>query len=380
MKSKYFPYLILLSAFSVSGSAAYYSIFGLTKLFAGAYIPVLIMATTLEVSKLVIASSLHNYWNILNFAWKLYLIPALLVLMVITSAGIYGFLSNAYQITYNKDLNSFKKIEILELKKQSFINKKNEFTKEKEGLIQNISELRGAISNNNQQNVDRQTGIVIKTTSAQNRKSLESQITTSEKRRDILETNISNSIDSISKYEIDISKIKSSEDISSELGPLKYISKITGYSMDIVVNWFLLLLIGVFDPLAIILMVLALKILGLGRLRMPITEHIADNPPNNLKLPEIEIHPVVNKPDEPILINPQPISDNVLPDIDAESDQIQPKSKISKFIDNNLPEWLSDKLKSITGNDKVSKPPTLTDSQRRNMTSHEIKEFFKTYQ
>lgn len=369
MKSKYFPYLVLLSAFSVSGSAAYYSIFGLTKLFAGAYIPVLIMATTLEISKLVIASSLHRYWNTIGIMWKLYLIPALLILMIITSAGIYGFLSNAYQITYNKDLTSSKKIEVLELKKQSFIDKKNEFSIEKEGLIQNITGLRIAMSNNNQQDIDRKTGVVIKTTSAQNRKSLESQIATSESRRDILESRISNCIDSIMYYELNISKIKSSDEVSSELGPLKYISKITGQSMDIVVNWFLLLLIGVFDPLAIVLMVLALKILT-SSISSPILNNSAHAVPSAVQVlatDTVPIHENTNTPVDIIQSNDDPV---IIP---------EKESKISKFIDNNLPSWVSDKLNKLTNGNKIPKGPVLTDSQRRNMTSTEIQDFFKNY-
>ena len=100
-----FPALIALSALSVSASAAFYSISGLSKLFAGAAFAVIIMAASLEVAKLVIASLLYQYRKTLPFLLKAYLSIACVVLILITSMGIYGFLSAAYQDTANKEGN-----------------------------------------------------------------------------------------------------------------------------------------------------------------------------------------------------------------------------------------------------------------------------------
>jgi hypothetical protein len=97
-----FPTIIALSALSVSASAAFYSVSGLSKLFAGASFEVIIMAGSLEVAKLVIASLLYQYWNTLNKFLRTYLSIATVVLVLITSMGIYGFLSAAYQDTYRK--------------------------------------------------------------------------------------------------------------------------------------------------------------------------------------------------------------------------------------------------------------------------------------
>ena len=99
MKQKIFPFLIAFSALSVSASAAFYSISGLSKLFAGASLQVIIMASSLEVAKLVIASLLYQYWNSINKALRTYLVTAAVVLVLITSMGIYGYLSNAYQLS-----------------------------------------------------------------------------------------------------------------------------------------------------------------------------------------------------------------------------------------------------------------------------------------
>ena len=102
LKKGFLPFLIGFSAISVSGSAAFYSVFGLSKLFAGASTEVIIMAGSLEVAKLVTASLLYQYWDSINKILKYYLSLAVVILVLITSMGIYGFLSSAYQETFNK--------------------------------------------------------------------------------------------------------------------------------------------------------------------------------------------------------------------------------------------------------------------------------------
>ena len=99
MKKYIFPSVIALSALSVSASAAFYSVFGLSKLFAGASLEVIIMAGSLEAAKLVVASLLYQYWNDINKWLKYYLTLSVFILMIITSGGIYGFLSGAFQET-----------------------------------------------------------------------------------------------------------------------------------------------------------------------------------------------------------------------------------------------------------------------------------------
>ena len=99
MRERLFPLVIAFSALSVAGSAAFYSVFGLSKLFAGASTEVIIMAGSLEFAKLVSASLLYQYWDKINKVLKGYLMIAVFTLMIITSGGIYGFLSGAYQST-----------------------------------------------------------------------------------------------------------------------------------------------------------------------------------------------------------------------------------------------------------------------------------------
>ena len=102
---KLFPYVVLLAAFALAGSAAYYSVFGLSKLFSSQASAIIILAGTLEASKLITASYLHRYWTKISTAIKTYMMTAVFVLMCITSLGIYGFLVSAYQDTAYKMQN-----------------------------------------------------------------------------------------------------------------------------------------------------------------------------------------------------------------------------------------------------------------------------------
>jgi len=94
---KFFSKLVGLSALLIAGSAAFFSVFGLSKLFAGASLSVIIMAGSLEFGKLIAASFLYRYWDKINPLQKIYMTIATITLVLITSAGIFGFLSNAYQ-------------------------------------------------------------------------------------------------------------------------------------------------------------------------------------------------------------------------------------------------------------------------------------------
>ena len=96
-QSKSFNKLVGFSALSIAGSAAFFSVYGLSKLFAGAQLAVIIMAGSLEFGKLVAASFLYRYWKDINLLHKIYMTVATVILVLITSAGIFGFLSNAYQ-------------------------------------------------------------------------------------------------------------------------------------------------------------------------------------------------------------------------------------------------------------------------------------------
>jgi len=256
IKERIFPFIIALSALSVSASAAFYSVTGLSKLFAGASFAVIIMASSLEISKLVIASLLYQYWSKLNKILKVYLTIAAGVLIMITSAGIYGFLSSAYQETANKSSIVDNQIKLLETKKQSFSKIKSQYETEKQSITKNISSLRNALGNNTQSYVDT-AGRVITYSSSANRKAFERQLETAIGKDEKLTEKIQTLNDTIIQIETQIVETSSNSEVASELGPLKYLSNLTGTPMDKIINYLLLVIIFVFDPLAIALVIAA---------------------------------------------------------------------------------------------------------------------------
>jgi hypothetical protein len=258
MREKIFPFIIALSALSVSASAAFYSVFGLSHLFAGASTQVMIMAGTLEVAKLVVASLLYQYWGKINKLLRIYFILATVVLMVITSGGIYGYLSGAYQETATQSEFLDKQVAIIEMKQDRFGEQKSDLKIEKEAISKSISDLRIALSNPQQvQYIDRESGQLITTTSSSARSALQTELKTSIAERDITSQQLISITDSIALYDVKILDAQMGNETSRELGPLKYMAELTGMPMGSVVNWFMILIIFVFDPLAIAMVVAA---------------------------------------------------------------------------------------------------------------------------
>ena len=251
------PFIIALSALSVSASAAFYSVSGLSKLFAGASLEVIIMASSLEVAKLVIASLLYQYRKTLPKGLKIYLTSAAVVLVLITSMGIYGFLSAAYQETASKAGNIEAQVTLLETKRDNFEERLAGYNQEKESLNESISDLRAGLAGNKIQYKDRETGEIITTTSSSNRKAFERQLDQALDRQDILNEKIDDVSQSIFNLETEIVEVKTNDELAGELGPLKYLSGLTGVSMDKIINILLLVIIFVFDPLAIALVIAA---------------------------------------------------------------------------------------------------------------------------
>ena len=249
IKERIFPLIIALSALSVSASAAVYSVTGLSMLFAGASTAVIIMAASLEVAKLVIASLLYQYWNKLNKILRVYLTIAAAVLILITSAGIYGYLSSAYQKTADQTSIIDSRVASLETKKKLFEETRDNILKEK----QSIANLQGTLSQSSTtQYTDKKGNLVVRSNNAIIR-NIESASKSNEK----LSGKIDVINDSIFSLESKILEIKTTAIGESELGPLKFLSKLTGVAMDRIINWYILVIIFVFDPLAIALVIAA---------------------------------------------------------------------------------------------------------------------------
>jgi hypothetical protein len=254
-----FPALIALSALSVSASAAFYSISGLSKLFAGAAFAVIVMAASLEVAKLVIASLLYQYRKSLPFLLKAYLSIACIVLILITSMGIYGFLSAAYQDTANKEGNVEARIVLIETKRDNIKEQLVVYNEEKSSINEAVAELRKGLSNNKIQWRDKETGQIITSTSSRTRKALEKQLDQAIIRQTEINAKVDVLNEKIFEYETEIVETRIGDDSTSELGPLKYLSGLTGLPMDRIINYLLLTIIFVFDPLAIALVIAAFE-------------------------------------------------------------------------------------------------------------------------
>ena len=256
MKEKFLPWFLLFCALGLSGTAAYYSVVGLSVVFVGVALPVIIMGSFLEISKIAIATYLHDKWKETYGVLKIYLTIALVTLSLITSLGIYGLLSTGFQGNIAKLEINQKKIANVEVKKTRFIEIKNEQQKEKDVLDKDISKLRDGLSTNTTtQSVDRKTGQLITRANNANRKSFEDQLKLTTENRDKASIRIDAMNDSITKLDIEILNMESAELEGSELGSIKYISEISGWDIKQVANLFILLLIFVFDPLAITLVI-----------------------------------------------------------------------------------------------------------------------------
>jgi hypothetical protein len=208
-------------ALFVAAAAAYFSIYGLALIFSGAMIPVIIMASALEVGKLCATSVVYNYWKDLSYLMRGYLISAILVLMLITSGGIYGFLSSAYQQDQLPLEKITEKIKLLDIE----YNRKVGRLKQMDDIISSISS--NYISKRLEEKKQQRT------------------------EREQLATRI-NEIEN-EKLEISNKKIET----ESHIGPIIYIAKALNRTTDDAIHWLILLFVFAFDPLAVALTIVA---------------------------------------------------------------------------------------------------------------------------
>ena len=185
MNKKFLPWFLLFCAIGLSGTAAYYSVIGLSIIFSAVAIPVIIMGSFLEISKIAIATYLHDKWKETYGILKIYLTIALVTLSLLTSVGIYGLLSTGFQKNIaGLEINN-KVIENIEVKKTRFEEIKTDYQKEKSVLDKDITNLRTALSTNTTtQSIDRTTGQVVTRANGGNRKAFESQLKVAQENRD----------------------------------------------------------------------------------------------------------------------------------------------------------------------------------------------------
>lgn len=252
-------YAMLGLALAVAGCAAYFSVWGLSQLFAGASTAVIIMASVLEIGKLVTTTALHTYWNKLAKSLRVYLAISVCVLMLITSAGIYGFLSNAYQSTANKLEIHEGELGLLDAKKVGF----EKITADNQKLIDTKTKRLDQLSNlrsNQESRLDNSSSNRSKNSVRNDIKSADGEIQKLNSEIDVLNAKNAVLADSINSYNVKTIELKSGSSVAAEVGPLKYIAQLTGIPMASVVNYLILLLIFVFDPLAVALILITNRV------------------------------------------------------------------------------------------------------------------------
>ena len=222
-QSKSFPKLVGLSALLIAGSAAFFSVFGLSKLFAGAQFAVVIMAGSLEFGKLVAASFLYRYWDKINLPHKTYMTIATVILILITSAGIFGFLSNAYQgatVEFEKEstLLIFKEDRLEQLEEDKLFLKQE--------LEAGIADLP------------------------------DNYRTARRKLREEYQPLIQDVNKNILNLKGDIGDLKAKlVETGVDVGPAIYIARTFDTDVDTVVKFFIFILIFVFDPMAVMFVI-----------------------------------------------------------------------------------------------------------------------------
>jgi len=252
---KFRTLLLGLSALFVAFNAAFFSVSGLSKLFAGAAFSVMIMASSLELAKLITAGYLYNYWEKINKTFRIYLSGAVVILILITSLGIYGFLTSAFQDTFNQFSVQEKQLAFLQQKEKFWWDDVARYDTELERISDNIATLSNAKASSIQVRDTSSTTGFRQTISTTELRLSQQRISVEEENRKSVQTKREVAADSLQSIQLKILDVESSEGVSSELGPLQYLSGLLDKPMDQIINWFILIIIFVFDPLAVALVI-----------------------------------------------------------------------------------------------------------------------------
>ena len=253
-------FLILVVAITMAATVAYVSISGLLKLFSGAGTIGLIFFTSIEICKIIATSAIHTYGKKIGWVYNLLLTLGIVITMLITSMGIYGFLSSTYKESFAQLENTENKIEILSSKKNSYQIELDQINSEKSMVSENIKELSSGLSNNVIEYRDKETGQILRTTSSSTRRVLERQLDNAVKRQEVLNEKSDTLTQKIFRLDNEILDLNLNNEASNELGPLIYLSNVTGMSMDEVMKWFIILLIVIGDPMAVLMIIIFNKI------------------------------------------------------------------------------------------------------------------------
>lgn len=250
--------LIVIAALGLAGSAAYFSISGLSKLFAGSALQVIIMASFIEFAKIATTAALHKFWKDISWLLKLPLTIMVIVIMGITSSGIYGFLADAYSTTsvqLEKIEGQIALIEKQQEQKKVQITGIEEIKTTKTDRVTSLIDLRvqqesrlDSLYNKGAYSTAKKTQALI------DQSTLEIQSLQVE--LDTIANKINRINSEIGELDIQVLDLQNT-DVATEIGPLKYMSKVLDKPMENIINWFIMAIMLAFDPLAILLVILA---------------------------------------------------------------------------------------------------------------------------
>lgn len=318
--------IIWFCAIGLATFSGYYSVYGISKLFAGGSFSIIGMAAMLELAKLVVVAFLHNYHSSLKFAFKVYLTLSALVLMTITSIGVYGYLTNSYQETAKVVNTTQNEITLLDQRRKLFESQKQQIDHsitQKTDRVAQYDKIRISQENTYSKLLDGKRGT----------KGLQQNIKGIDQTTNQLNTEITglstksmaltDSINAIDQKKLELTN----STFSSEMGPLLYLSNITGQPMDQIVNWFILFLVVVFDPLAVSLVIAANHIskVSKGESHPAISGINGDFPEGRNDHPSVPTDGLSEPPDEWIdeVVDDEPITEttvDVVPDVEEKND------------------------------------------------------------
>lgn len=339
---KSLKYLVGISAIIIAGCAAYFSITGLGVLFAGASVSVMVMAGSLEYAKLVTATYLKQKWDLIQGFNKWYLTISVVILMGITSAGIFGYLSNAFQQQNIKLEQVQREIDVW--------NNKIKFTNDQ------ILTLQG-----------QQKDLSTTQNTLLSKGNVNSRLIRSADNRDRQSTKLSNKInvlqDSIVAYNGYINDIKNNNiELEREVGGFRFVAEAFGVELNSVVKFFIFLIVLVFDPLAIALVIAFNQLVLSNKLSSNKKEETDDKvkevieEESRLKLSENDLKKL-----EQVLMNPPPPNKNLKKAASDYNDKVVEKTleQLDNYFKNTPQEEIQKHIDEINNMDVDTQIPSL---------------------
>jgi hypothetical protein len=289
-----FGYFILFISVMISAIAAWYSVVGLTAIFAAAVVPVMIMGGALEAGKIVATVWLHNNWQRVSMAFKLYLIPAIIFLMLLTSMGIFGFLSKAHGDQSLVSGDAMARVAIYDEKIQ--ISKDNIEANRK--ALKQMDEAVDQVMGRSSDEKGADKAVQIRRSQQKERARLQAEIQAEQK--------------TITAIGAEAAPLRAEfRKIEAEVGPIKYIAALiygddaSQNMLEAAVRWVIILIVIVFDPLALTLILAANKQLEWARQGKGGWVHDEEQKPVEEKAPEPEPAPV-SEPPPTVVEEPEP--------------------------------------------------------------------------